>query len=368
MLALLAASLPAQEKPGADRTSLEIELLMPQIGSDPLIAHRWRQEFEKAGEGVRIRQPIGSDRPMITEVVRGTLRTVRIIGRIERSGILTFPSRTFTPDQGPQLAGWLQELKTYGAQGSPAGQARWGLNDAQLKDLLQSLAQPVTHKLQGKSLAEGIELIPLPPQTQVTFHTSSEPSRQLLRQTRLHEELQGLSAGTALAYLLSQGELVFRPVRQPDGSVQLVIQPQKDIKDAWPIGYDPPVAQPRNEIVPSFFKMQSIGIESRPLGDVLNACEERTGVHILIDLADCLAHQLDPEQIVVSYRQRRTAYAVVVESVCHGQHLKVSYKLDEAGTPFLWVIPFPTYNGSRSTQPKPSQPKSPDNPTLRLDR
>src|SRR5262249_52363253 len=110
MLGLGLARFAAAQETRPDQTFLEIELLMPQIGADPLAAQRWREVFEQLGEPVRIRQPLGSDRPSLKESQRGSLRTVKLMGRIERNGDLVLPGRTYTTRDSAPLGQWLTEL------------------------------------------------------------------------------------------------------------------------------------------------------------------------------------------------------------------------------------------------------------------
>ncbi|SFH53646.1 hypothetical protein [Planctomicrobium piriforme] len=337
----LAQAQPTEYSP--DKTLLEIEILLPQGPGDPLLAQKWRQEFERIGEAVRIRQPLADEKVAISEKPRGPFRVVKVTGAINRDGVLIFPGKTFKPGQSEQMKMWLTEIKTYGAQGSPQGQPRYGLTEPQFKTLFEQLTPPVADPLKGLSIAAAIEKIPLPAALSLNYHSTAAALQQSAGQTKLEDEVQGLSTGTALAYVLSQQGLAFRPLRTPTGQIQLLIQPLADVPDAWPVGWPVDETRPRNEIVPGLFKTVDTGVQTAPLSIVLDAIEDRTGVRLLVDLRASLAKQLDPRQTTVSYPKKYTAWSLIVSSVVVNAHLTMTYRQDEAGTGFVWITPFAHY-------------------------
>src|SRR5262245_34907181 len=121
LLGLMAITARADSDSPASKTILEIEILQPANGSLALDAQKWRQVFEKLDVGVTIRSPMSGEKPGLTETPRGPFRIVRLIGVLDRSGAVVFPGRSFAQTQSTQLKEWLDELRVYGAQGSPRG-------------------------------------------------------------------------------------------------------------------------------------------------------------------------------------------------------------------------------------------------------
>lgn len=324
----------------ADSTILTVEIMAPSIGGDRLAPQRWQQVFRDLGEGVRIRQALPGDKPEVSETKRGPLRMVKIVGALDRNGILVFPKHEFKLQEADQLGKWIEELKQYGAQGAPDGQPLWGLSQAQFKELMQVLAVKNKQATKGDTLANALQHMPVPESTPIEYHSTAERILGATQEHPLQVEVKNVSIGTALASVLSQSGLGFQPYRQPDGSIHLLVQPLKDLKDPWPVGFDVDEKTPRNEILPSLFKMVNAGFDSITLRDVFEVVTEQTGVPILVDYTGCTAHGVDPATHRVSYPRKKTAFALVLRSVVRGSTLNYKFRQDESGTPFIYVFPF----------------------------
>lgn len=341
---LLTTSATGQEP--AERpqqTLLNVEILTPQIGGDPLNSQRWQRAFRQLDVGVRIRPPLGGDKPEIKETTRGTFRIVSIVGRMDREGQVTFPNKTFSLNDTDTLKEWLDEFRTYGAQGSPEGKPLWGLTEAQFEQVLEWLSRPVSGPLQGQNLQGAVARIPFPEGLQVAFHSDAEAMLKATEDQPLAIEVEGLSGGTALAAVLAQWKLGFRPLRTPEGNVRLVVEPLEKISDPWPIGWSVDEVTPRNQIVPKLFEMVMTGFDDVPLSEVLEAVQDRTGVPILVNRAFSLERNIDVDEVRVSYPRKRTAWALVVQSVVRQVRLTYEFRLDETETPFVYVYPFVPY-------------------------
>ncbi|WP_437230537.1 hypothetical protein SH661x_002017 [Planctomicrobium sp. SH661] len=334
----------------ADKTLLEIEILMPGVGGDPLLAQKWRGVFEELGEAVRIRQPLPSDAPKIEEVPRGPFRLVRLVGEIDRDGNLSFPGKSFKQNQSALLKEYLGELKTYGAQGSPTGKALWGLTKAQFEAVFDQLRAPVEKPVKGLTINEALKVISPARILPLAYHSSTESVRKTWDADKFQGEVQGLSAGTAVAYVLSQQGLGFRPLRTPSGEIQLMIHPLEQAPDAWPVGWPLTETVPRDQSIPGLFKKVETGVNESPLAAVYDAIEAQSGVRILVDRLACLAKELDPETILVSYPRKKTAWALILNSVTVNSHMTMNYRQDEAGTGFIFVTPFAHYEPKNPTQ------------------
>lgn len=329
-----------QEPNPAAKTILDVEILLPAITGDPLLAQRWRQVFEKFDVGVRIRQPLPGDKAEVTESIRGTFRLVKIVGELDRQGRLIVPGRTFTTEQTGPLKEWLNELQTFGAQGAPEGKPRWGLSETQFDRVLEQLQAPIATPVRGKTVAEALGQLPMAPGLSVKFHTSSSVLYEQGKLSPVNEELTGLSCGTGLAFLLREIGLGYRPLRNPAGEIELMVQPLTAISDPWPVGWKVEDVVPRDQIVPGLFKMVTTGFENARLSDVLDAIEEKSGTIVLTDHAACAEKRIDLQAVVVNYPLKRTAWALLLRSAIGQARLSVQYLQDEAGTGFALVVPF----------------------------
>ena len=66
-------------------------------------------------------------------------------------GRIVLPDRTFTRGDGVNLQEWVEELRLYGAQGSPEGKPLWGLSEEQFKAVFTALSEPSPVDSDGKN-------------------------------------------------------------------------------------------------------------------------------------------------------------------------------------------------------------------------
>lgn len=334
---------PADAQIGANKTILTIEIMQPRVGGDPVKSQQWGKIFSEMGETVRFRHPLPSDKPEIKETKRGTFRIIRVIGELDRKGNLVFSQKTFSINQTDQIKTWLNELKVYGAQGSPDGKKFWGLNKQQFDDVVKALSVPVAKETKEKPLMEVVDALPIDKTYPVIIHPEAREAFFKIETAELRQELQKVSSGTALAILLREYGFGFRPLRTPSASIELTIQSLSKINDPWPVGWDIDDTRPRNFIVPNLFEFVETGFEKAPLQRVLDAISEQTETSILIDYGLCEKEEIDVSKAAVSFPEKKTAWTLVLGSVVRQARLTHKIMLDEANRPFIWVAPFVPY-------------------------
>lgn len=348
VLGLIATTATAQpDRPAATarpleikKTTVDFELMMSQ-GADPVAPQQWGPVFERLGCAVRFRQRILDDEPGVSEKIRGSLRIVNVVGELDRNGALVFPGKSFTLDQTGKLADWIGELQTYGALGSPDGQPMWGLTEQQFRDLFAELGKPVTADVEGLDFRPAIKEMGLPAGYAFRLHESAiEQMKSPGANHPLRHEVSGLSRGTALAIVLADYELGFRPLRTPAGNIELVVEPLESLTNPWPIGWPLDKDQPRNEAVPALFDQVEAGFEDVSLADVLSAVEQACGTRVIIDYPKCAKRNIDPATLQVSLPRKKTAWILILRTVTGQSRLTRDVMLDEAGTGFVYVTPF----------------------------
>ncbi len=323
----------------AGRTTIYVDILTDKQGVG-LRAQQWRQTFEQIGFSVRIRRSILDEKPQIKERKLGRLREVTVIGKLDRSGKLIFPDRSFSISEGTALREWLRSLKTYGSQGVPEGQPIWGLNKAQFTALYQALSTAVTKKLRGLPLEKALASMPLPAKYPVRF---SVAARNRLAETigsdsGVRNRLKGHSTGTALALMLNEYDLGFRPLRTPEASIELVIEPLNTTRDVWPVGWEP--KENPAKTAPELFKFVPVQLDDVKLVDVLQGISALTEVPIHIDHYGIESRGIDVNKIVVSYPSKKTTWSLLLRGITAPQKLTRKYRIDERGRAFIWVTPF----------------------------
>ncbi len=321
-------------------TTLQIDLTTSDA-SQVLHSQNWGRVFDQLGRRVRIKTAGGEEDLSIRETVRGSLRTVLIAGRIDRRGALVFKGRTFQPGEERALRDWLDELETYGAQGNPAGQPRWGLTSEQFQSLFESLAADVSIELEGQPLVDAVRTlgfgtdIPIRVSEAAAGKWASGQNPLIVRQ-----DVRGLTRGSALALLLNDHGLCFRPLRTPGGAIDLVILDRAATPDPWPIGWEPRPDVPRSDYAPGLFAFDLIGFLDRPVTETLAEARKRAGCPIVIDLPGVARKDIDLSQRTFGLSQKKTAWILVLQPALGGTGLVPQIRVDEAGRGFVLIGPF----------------------------
>lgn len=336
----------AKSKPGSVRsTTIEIELLSGEGGG--LQAQQWRSSLESLEIPLSIRRGSGDEEPETKEKIIGTLRKVTVIGRLERSGRIVFADRSFEPGDRVKLKEWINDLKTFGAQGKPDGRPLWGLNEDQFTAVFESLTEPTKEGFVGQDLEAAVRKLPLPAQFPVRW-TEAAKARLDRRSGKnpVRQSTQGFSLATALAILLRDYELGFRPSRTPSGDLELVIDVPETPGDAWPIGW--PLKLSRQQAAPKLFALQEVFFDDQPLGELLSQAAKSAEMPVLLDYADPYVRDPEWTKFAINYPPRQASWHAVVKDSLNKVKLTFDLWQDEGGRPFLYVS---SVKGKRNVLP-----------------
>ena len=254
--------------PDSPRTTVvEIKLLAGTDGGG-LHSQQWSKLMEPLDVAIQIQRSTLNDKPEVRERTVGTIRYVTAVGMLERSGRVVFPQQSFELSDGPKLREWINDLKTYGAQGTPNGQPMWGLTREQFHRLYDSLLKPADTDSTEMALADAIAKLPLPPQYPVRF---GQDAKAVLAhpgaRTKVRQNVTGFTAATALAIILNDCHLGFCPNRTPAGGVELLVEPIGQRKDLWAVGW--PLQKQRIKAAPKLFAMTPVELNEVALVDLL---------------------------------------------------------------------------------------------------
>lgn len=341
-----AAKGTAREK--SSKTTLDVQLLVGREGVG-LQSQRWLRVFEKLGIALTIRQGDIGEKLSVTEQSLGNgVRRVQLVGGLDRSGRIIFPDRSFTEAEADKLAEWLTELREFGAQGAPGGKPVWGLSNDQFERLFRSLATPVRTELQGQPLAEALAAFDLPNEFPLSFSDAAAARIEAAGSaTKVHAELKGTAQGSALAAMLNQWGLGFRPQRSKSGALQLTVVTLAEASDVWPVGWPP--TKKAVETAPTLFKLLPIELDDIELDAVLESVAEVSKVPVLIDHHGLQLQKIDPAAVKVSHPRRQASYNMLLKSVTAAAKAQHEIRIDEAGRPLVWV--FPIRQRSSTTTP-----------------
>ncbi|MCA8985191.1 MAG: hypothetical protein KDA76_15755 [Planctomycetaceae bacterium] len=334
----------AAQQPVAERltTELQFDILLPRERPNGVAAQEWAEVFAKLNVPLRIRQPAFNDKAGVDQQIFGTTRRVKVIGQLDRSGLIVFPDRKFSVHDVAKLTEWIEDLRTYGAQGAPEGQPLWGLQKAEFDRLHALMRQPVVQETAGLSLTEAIRALELPAEFPLRF--SAETREQLAAQPNLPavpHDLREFAKGTALAIVLRGYGLSFAPRRLPDESIVLGIDPQAEDAHVWPIGWDPdPLGLKRLALAEKMFTARPIGVEQTLLSELMPQVEKETELKILLDPLSLESLNIDPQRLVINFPRKRTSWSLCLRTILAQIKLTQEIRVDENDRPFIWISRF----------------------------
>ncbi len=330
---------PKNTKPkGAPiKTSVTVTLLTENTSS-ALFAQQWGQIFRDLKIPIRTRRSVLDDKPSVEQNQRGTFREVRLVGVLDRKGEIHFPGHRFARRDLGKLKEWLNELKTYGAQGSPDSKPVWGLDQKQFKMVFEALAEAAPANVQGLSLKAAISKLDLPTTLPVRFNIEADKRLSLESEQTVKHDMDKLAKGTVLAIMLKQYGLAFHPSRTPAGSLELAVSPWESTRSPWPIGWD--LKNSRQKTAPRYFKLIPVELTNVPLRDVLLAASNASGIPMLTDEYEIKKKNVDLDEIMVTIPKKQTTWGILIGQAIGRDGLTRKLVIDERGQPFVWITVF----------------------------
>lgn len=340
----IAFSQTTRSKPAGEKrvtTIINIELTTGDEGAG-LLAQRWGAIFEKLDVTLTIRRARPDDKLGVTEKKSGTsVRQVNVLGKLDRSGKLILADRTYSDKDVSKITDWLNDLREFGALGSPNGQPAWGLTKQQFGVIHAALSKPLKREVQEELLTKALGLFELPPEHPLKFSAQAEKFvRDQDKPLIATQSLAGISQGTALAALLNEHGLGYRPRRLPGGEIELGIYLLSDTTDVWPVGW--PLEKPGPQTAPKLYAYTMVDLEEIELDAVLESAASVTGIPIVLDKHGLAAKEIDLSQVKVSHPMKRTTWSLALQTLTFKAKTKFEVLIDEAGKPFLWVTPLGT--------------------------
>jgi hypothetical protein len=201
-----------------------------------------------------------------------------------------------------------------------------------------ALKKPLSFDPKEVEVGKALEKFELP--TELPLRISNAAARILKDRAgsaQVGQSLEGISQGTALAVLLSDQGLAFRPRRLPDGTVELTVTTADEGGDVWPVGW--PRRQSPPETAPALFDIKYIDLEDEPLDGILETAAVVMGIPILIDRAAMEAKRIDLSEVKITHPRKRTTWVTALNSFTYKAKAKFEVLIDESGKPFLWVTP-----------------------------
>ncbi|MGA2059176.1 MAG: hypothetical protein ABSG67_01750 [Thermoguttaceae bacterium] len=305
----------------------------------------WGQALTGAGiKNVRFRSATSADKVGIE--IEGTAeRPLYIVtGKVLSRDELQLPGARFKRSEMKRLAQWLDDLAQNGPPDKRPKIVAFGLTAAQFEKVKKDLAVPVGFSISGSARRDTVEKIARKLSFPLRFEDPLLPSpetgegpgvRAASGEDKVEDELSELSCGTALACLLRPAGYCLVPQAFGNQIKYSVMKVQPNIKEFWPVGRKP--ESPPPEVLPGLFEFLPVNVQNVPAATVLDAIGKRLKTPVLYDRAALAKYKIDPAKAMVSFPRARTNYSMALEKMLFPAGLQFEIRVDDAGTPFLWV-------------------------------
>ena len=311
---------------------VQLELVGEAQQGSPLVFQEWLQALGRAGiKNVRLRSSQESDRPAID--VRGTEESpvYMVTGVLGGRDEVFLPGARFRRSELGKLAEWLDDLAKRGPPDRREPLEAFGLTTRQFEKLRAGLARPIGFSTVDMARSDAVEKIGRQLSVPLTLEGGLAGGDE-----KIDEDLSTLSCGTVLACILRPIGFCMVP-RQAGEALACSVAKARLDQEVWPIGWALPPKKPGPEVLPALFELRNVNVENVSAADVLRAIGRQIKVPILLDHNAMARHGIDPAKALVKHPQKRTNYSVALRKMLFQAGLKFELRLDEAGTPFLWV-------------------------------
>ena len=322
--------------------ALPIDLEVALEPGTPLTApQEWARLLGRMDLGrVQLRSIRSGERPKVEERKLGKTTRYQVLAVLNRKNELMLPKRRFRVGDRHALQKYLEQLPGQTAYHAE-DRGRFGLTEKQFRQVYAELSQPVGFSTVGKSASEvaaRFEKTLTVPADHLERTFLRNNGVALRNGKPLAVELQNLSTGTALAYVLRCEGLALWPEQLPGKPLRLRIGAYDSEQESWPVGWKPAVSAKR--AAPQLYKFRNIEINGFTLTQALTALQPALKIPVILDDWVLGKRQIDPKTIKVSLPKKRTFLKSAVGQLVSQARLIEEVRVDELEQPFLWVTRF----------------------------
>jgi len=296
-------------------------------------AQAWFKVLEKASfSNLSLHAAKAGDKVRVENLGTEAQPHYRVSGQILSDGRLQLPGKVFRISDVAPLSDWVKSLISDGAASLGQRRGAFDMTVKQLEEVHADLSRPVT--FQTKDISAEQVVLRIAAKLKFRLIIPSSSSRELRRkEATVRDELQGFTAGTALAAAARPAGLVLFPRRQQGKTEYLLVPAGKQVTP-WPIGW--PTKDSPRELTPSLSTVIEVEIDDVALQDALTAIQSRVKIPFLIDYNALAKYDINLNQ-KVNLPLKRTTYRVIVTSLLRQAKMKMEYRVDEVKQPFIWI-------------------------------
>ena len=325
------------DEPEPRRRTLEVEVLIQSQPSYRIKSQEWGRVFQELGYSVKFREPRGGEAARIEDLDRDDFLATRVVAAMAADGSLRIGKQKFDIESTKLLTQSLDEIQRHGAKGPPDDSPTWGLTEEQFKEVTSLLGVPVENPVELQSSILALESIGLPANMRMKFTEAARQQALAERPASAPDtiELQGFTKGSAIAIVLAQYGLGFRPRYVAPGKYDMEIDRGNESHNLWPIGWKP--EQSFSEILPSYFRAIPLDVEDVAIKSLVEAISEKMGVTHFSAASALTEKGLDINTLKYTRKDDRISPARLLTAVGDKLDLGFDVRVDEAGKMFLWV-------------------------------
>jgi hypothetical protein len=318
----------------ADRT-LVLEILIQPQPRDRIRAQDWGRSLQQLGYSPKFRSPMPGEKMRIEESDVDGRPRVLVVAGLNPDGSLEIGNRRFSVADGTAIDSLLQSLKQNGTSGT-AGNPRWGLSEQQFLDFSRLISDPIEQPVVLSTPAASVKQLALPAEIPIMFADQALQAslQQRPESAPMELDLTGLSRGTALAVLLSQYGLGFRPALTRQGNFVVEIHPGGEADNLWPIGWK--TLEPTPDVLPAWLKSIPFDIQDADLNSLIEAVAEKLRIPVYKSSQKIAAADLALDELTWS-RSGKLSPFNMLRTVGEKFELGFDVRADEAGRLFLWA-------------------------------
>ena len=321
------------------RRTLDLEVLIQSQPSYRIKSQEWGRVFQELGYSVKFREPRAGEAPRVEDRDREGSQATHVVAAMAADGSIRIGNQQFNIEKTEPLTMVLEEIRRHGAKGPPNKSPTWGLTDEQFKEVIQLLGLPVESPVELQSSILAIESMGLPAHMRMKF-TAAAAARQQAAANRPESapetlELQGMTKGSAIAIVLAQYGLGFRPKYVAPGQYDIEIDCGDESNNLWPIGWKP--EQSFSEILPAYFRAIPLDVEDVEVDALVSAIAVKIEVPYFSSAYALTAKGLDINALKYTRKDDRISPARLLTAVGDKLDLGFDVRVDEAGKLFLWV-------------------------------
>lgn len=292
----------------------------------------WADRLGKLGlDRVQIRSARGEEKPSTEFNEEKTrLHVVAVL----KGDVLVTAERAFRSSQIAELKAHFAKLPERIIEaGIERGQM--GLTEPEFHTVLADLGKPLGMSTTGQTLND--MLAHCAENFRLAIRQEAGTELQVRTAKPMTIELKDIAAGTALAIALRREELTMRPVHVDNG-LELVVERYERDREVWPTGWK--AKESPRQLAPKLFESLNFEIDGYTLTKALDALAPRLTVAVIIDEWVLARESIQPEKIQVKVPAKKTFLMNAVGKMLSQARLVGELRIDDAGTPFLWVTQY----------------------------